>query len=73
MSLVLRDGVAMESVTGGHHLPGQQAGAEGFVARQHKGDVPWLSTTAAIVIRYGLCDGFHFSLMAICAYGWEYV
>ena len=68
MCLVLGDAVAVERVAGGDHLPGQPAGRHGFVAGEEEGEVSRLAATAADVVRDGLRDGFHLSLMAVGAW-----
>ena len=58
----------MESVARGDHFPGQPAGAEELVAGEHAGQVAWFIAAAAFIVCYGLCDGLHFSLVAVCAW-----
>lgn len=68
MGLVLGDGVPMQRVGGGDHLPRQPARAECLVAGEHEGDVARLCTAAAIVVGYGFCDGLHLTLVAVSPY-----
>ena len=65
MGLVLCDAVAMEGVAGGDHFPGQPAGGQGLVAGEEEGEVAWLATAAALVVRDRLRDGLHLSLVAV--------
>lgn len=44
---VVRDGVALEHILGGSHLPGQPPLAEGGIDAQHVREVPWLAAAAA--------------------------
>lgn len=64
--IILTDAVTLQQVLGGRHLPGQPAQVEGCIARQHMGQVTWLTAAACIIFLHTLRNGFHLPLLAVC-------
>lgn len=64
---VVRDGVALDDVLGGHHLPGQPSGGEHGVGAEQTWQVAGIATAAAVVVLHVLGDGLHLALLAVGA------